>query len=523
MNARPRQQSLLLEGDSLAAVDLGSNSFHLVVARYEHGGIRVIDRLRETVRLALGLREDGSLDPERHRLALACLSQFGQRLRELDRSRVRAVATNTVRRLKTPRAFLLTAETALGHTIEVVSGREEARLIYLGVAHGIPESRGRRLVIDIGGGSTEFIIGRGVEPLETESLQMGCVATTLRFFADGKATRRRWERACSEIAVEFQQFAALYRARGWSEAVGSSGTIRALGGIGTALGYGELLSAAALDEIRDRIVAAGDFSKLKLPTLSEDRRSVIAGGALILDAAFREFDIGEMRVAETAMREGLLYDMLGRAEHRDPREASIDGLARRHAVDVQQSARVEATALALFDQVAAAWKLEAGDRERLSWSARVHEIGLSIAHSQHHVHGAYLVAHTDLSGFTRQEQQVLAFIVRAQRRGIPASELNALPARQGDHALRLAVLLRLAALLHRGRGSEALPRLRAQAAATTLKLTLPKRWLAAHPLTRTDLDTERKHLAEIDLKLVVATSEKEPTADRALGHYRSSE
>ncbi|HET9483428.1 MAG TPA: Ppx/GppA phosphatase family protein, partial [Xanthomonadales bacterium] len=473
---------------------------------YEHGGIRVIDRLRETVRLALGLSEDGALDPDRHRTALSCLSQFGQRLRELDGRRVRAVATNTVRRMKNPRAFLLTAETALGHPIEVVSGREEGRLIYLGVAHGIPESRERRLVIDIGGGSTEFIIGRGLEALETESLQMGCVATTLRFFRDGKCTRRRWERARSEIAVEFQQFAAEYRARGWSEAVGSSGTVRALGAIGAALGHGELLTAAALGEIRDRIVAAREIAKIKLPTLSEDRRAVIAGGALVLDAAFAEFGIREMRVAETAMREGLLYDMLGRAEHRDPREESIDGLAQRYAIDVAQARRVEATALALFAQLAKAWKLGDADRERLVFSARVHEIGLAIAHSQHHVHGAYVVANSDLFGFTRQEQQVLAFIVRAQRRGVPAAELAALPARQAETALKLAVLLRLAALFHRGRGGEVLPKLRAQAAGSTLKLTLPKRWLAAHPLTRTDLDTERGHLAAVDLRLLVATT-----------------
>ncbi|MFN7552338.1 MAG: exopolyphosphatase, partial [Pseudomonadota bacterium] len=204
--------SILQEGDSLAAVDLGSNSFHLVVARYEHGDLRVIDRVRETVRMALGLRPDGTLDPERHRRALSCLARFGQRLRDLPPERVRAVGTNTVRRLRNPRAFLLPAETALGHPISVVPGRAEARLIYRGVAHGLPRSRERRLVVDIGGGSTEFIIGCEFAALETESLQMGCVASTLRFFDDGKLTRKRWQRAQTEIEVELQQFAAAYRA-----------------------------------------------------------------------------------------------------------------------------------------------------------------------------------------------------------------------------------------------------------------------------------------------------------------------
>ena len=228
--------NMIKDGDSLAAVDLGSNSFHLVVARYEHGDLRVIDRLREVVRMAMGLRPDGTLEPDRHKLALACLARFGQRLRELPSGRVRAVATNTVRRLRSPRAFLLTAETALGHPIEVVSGREEARLIYLGVAHGVPASRNRRLVVDIGGGSTEFIIGQGLQAQETESLQMGCVASTLRFFADGKVTRRRWQKALTEIEMELQQFAADYRAIGWGEAIGSSGTVRALGAVSRAMG-----------------------------------------------------------------------------------------------------------------------------------------------------------------------------------------------------------------------------------------------------------------------------------------------
>ena len=496
----------LREGDTLAAVDLGSNSFHLVVARHENGVPRVIDRLRDPVRLALGLGPDGGLDPARHRRALESLAKFGQRLREVEPSRVRAVATNTVRRLRNPRAFLVTAETALGHPIEVVSGREEGRLIYLGVAHGLPKTRARRLVVDIGGGSTEFIIGRGLEALETESLQMGCVASTLRFFADGRYTQRRWERAREEIAVEFQQFAAEYRARGWSEAVGSSGTIKSIGAISAALGHGERVTASSLAEIRERILACGNVGRLKLPGLGEDRRPVLAGGALVLDAAFREFGIESMRVAETAMREGLLHDLLGRAEHRDPREASIDGLAQRHRVDAAQAARVESAALALFDQVEKPWRLGDADRERLAWSARVHEIGLAIAHSQHHVHGAYLVAHSDLFGFTRQEQQALAFIVRAQRRAIPVEELGTLPGREGSTMLRLSVLLRLAALLHRGRGSEPLPRLRAQATSAALKLTLPKQWLAAHPLTRTDLETERGYLGEAGLRLIVATS-----------------
>jgi exopolyphosphatase/guanosine-5'-triphosphate,3'-diphosphate pyrophosphatase len=497
----------LKEGDSLAAVDLGSNSFHLVVARYEHGDLRVIDRVRETVRMALGLRPDGTLEPERHRKALSCLARFGQRLRDFPPERVRAVATNTVRRLRSPRAFLLTAETALGQPISVVSGREEARLIYLGVAHGLPRSRERRLVVDIGGGSTEFIIGREFGALETESLQMGCVASTLRFFDDGKLNRKRWQKAQTEIEVELQQFAAAYRAVGWKEAIGSSGTARALGAINEALGHGDnVVTRAGLDEIRERLLDAAEIERIRLPGLSEDRRPVIAGGAVILDTVFRALGIERMRVCDTAMREGLLYDMLGRAAHTDPREASIEGLASRYGADRAQAGRVEATALMLFDQVAADWELDDDHRMWLAWCARVHEIGLTIAHSQHHVHGAYLVGQSDLFGFGHQEQQALAFVVRAQRRAIPIELLNALPERLAGPAARLAVLLRLSALLHRARTPDPLPPLALKAGEKSLRLALPRQWLDTHPLTRADLETERKHLGALNLKLQLAAA-----------------
>lgn len=495
----------LKEGDLLAAVDLGSNSFHLVVARFEHGDLRVIDRVRETVRMALGLRPDGTLEPERHRKALSCLARFGQRLREFPPERVRAVATNTVRRLRSPRAFLLTAETALGQPISVVSGREEARLIYLGVAHGLPRSRERRRVVDIGGGSTEFIIGREFEALETESLQMGCVASTLRFFDDGKLTRKRWQKAQTEIEVELQQFAAAYRAVGWKESIGSSGTARALGAVNEALGHGDnVVTRAGLDEIRERLLDAAEIERIRLPGLSEDRRPVIAGGAVILDTVFRALGIERMRVCDTAMREGLLYDMVGRAAHTDPREASIEGLASRYGADRAQAGRVEATALTLFDQVAADWELDDDHRMWLAWCARVHEIGLTIAHSQHHVHGAYLVGQSDLFGFGHQEQQALAFVVRAQRRSIPLDVLNALPGRLAVPAARLAVLLRLSALLHRARAPEPLPPLALKAGEKSLRLALPRQWLDTHPLTRADLEQERKYLGDLNLKLQVA-------------------
>jgi exopolyphosphatase / guanosine-5'-triphosphate,3'-diphosphate pyrophosphatase len=501
--------SPIRDGELLAAADLGSNSFHLVVARFEHGELRVIDRLRDSVRLAAGLRADGSLEPARRDKALACLARFGQRLRDFPAGHVRAVATNTVRRLSEPASFLGPAEQALGHPIEVVSGREEARLIYLGVAHGIPDSPERRLVIDIGGGSTEFIIGQHFEALEKESLQMGCIASTLRFFSDGKLSHKRWKQAQTEIAVEFQQFAADYRTHGWGDTIGSSGTIKAIGNVLQTAGWCDSgITRSALERMRDAMLECATIERLRLPGLSEERTSVIAGGVAILEAAFIALDLKQMRICDTAMREGLLYDMIGRAEHRDPRAASIDALAQRYAVDRAHAARVEATALSLFDQVAPNWQLGQAEHDWLSWATRIHEIGLAIAHSQHHLHGAYIVENSDLAGFTRHEQQALAAILRNHRRKPDEAVLRVLPERLRRPTTRVTALLRLAVLLQRGRAADPPPSIELQADDKLLQLKLSRAWLDEHPLTQADLDQERDYLKQFDIKLQVRDNEK---------------
>jgi exopolyphosphatase / guanosine-5'-triphosphate,3'-diphosphate pyrophosphatase len=501
------------DGDVIAAADIGSNSFHLVVARYTHGELRVIDRLRESVRLSAGLRKDGSLSRERREVAFNCLARFGQRLAGFPPTRVRAVATNAVRQLSHPQTFLLPAETALGHPIEVVSGREEARLIYQGVARGLPSSDQKRLVVDIGGGSTEFIIGRGYEALERESLQVGCIASTLRFFEDGKITPRRWKQAQTEIAVELQQFGAHYRERGWTEAIGSSGTMKAIDGIVQANGWSEQgITAESLKQLREALLAAGSSDQLNLPGLSSDRVNVIAGGVAILDAIFKTFGLTQMNVCDTAMREGLLYDMLGRALHTDSRSTSIGALGERYGVDQAQAARVADTAITLFNQVESSWNLDLRAQETLGWCAHIHEIGLAIAHSQHQAHGAYIVANSDLAGFSRQEQQQLAAILRSHRRKPDADGLRGLPPRMQPLTQQLTALLRLAVLLHRARSDDPLPELGLRAADNQITLELPPAWLDNHPLTRLDLEQERDYLKQIDIKLVVAKSTRRTVA-----------
>ncbi|HEY5970801.1 MAG TPA: exopolyphosphatase [Pseudoxanthomonas sp.] len=487
----------LQDGDQFAAVDIGSNSFHMVVARYTLGQLRVVDRLRETVRLAEGLDGKGGISSEARQRGLECLARFGQRIRDVPSLHVRALATNTVRQLSSPQNFLVPAETALGHAIEVVSGREEARLIYLGVAHAQPPKPGQlRLVIDIGGGSTEFIIGRGFEQIERESLQVGCIASTRRFFPGGKLSKKRWKDALTEIGAEFQQFAGLYRALGWQEALGSSGTHKAIGEICAAMKLTKgAITAEALPQVRDRLLMADNINDIDLPSLSSDRRPIIAGGVLVLEAAFEALGLQRLMVSKAAMREGILYDMLGRGSDNDPREASVAAMMQRYGIDENQATRVEGSAMRLFEQVAESWALDDDDARQLGWAARLHEIGLAVAHSQYHVHGAYLLENSDIAGFSRQEQQVLAALVRTHRRGVPKSAFDAIPDRLLLSARRKAALLRLAVLLHRSHDAEPIPKLELTADGDKLGLVVSKRWIEARPLLRTDLISEPEDMA----------------------------
>jgi len=496
------ERSELRDDEPLAAVDLGSNSFHMIVARFTDGGLQVIDRLRDPVRMAAGLTPDGQLTPEMRERTLTCLSRFGQRLRGIKRSRIRAVATNTVRQLRSPRAFLLTAETALGAPIEVVSGREEARLIYLGVAHGLNDPRQRQLVIDVGGGSTELIVGQGFETLETESLQMGCVATTKRFFADGRITRKRWQDVQLQLPIEFAPIVTAYKARGWKRVIGSSGTIKAISSILHAFGGREReIERAGLIDLIDRLIEIGMISKVRLPGLSEDRRPVFLGGVAALWACFEALDLETLRVSDYAMREGLLYDTLGRFHQQDPRVRSIRALAKRYSVDQSQALRVQHTALKLFDQIGDAWRLSEEARETLLYATLVHEVGLAISHTQHHKHGAYIIENSDLPGFSKQEQEAVAVLVRGHRRSIPDNNFAEISPRELDSLKRTLALFRLAAVLHRSRSEEPLPALSLEVAGRELRVSFPRGWLTQHPLTWADLRQEKGFLEAIDIRL----------------------
>src|SRR5580693_6623255 len=452
--------------DVLAAVDLGSNSFHMVVARYSHGQLTIIDRLREMVRLAAGVAENGRIDKDVAARALACLQSFGQRLRDMHADSVRVVGTNALRLAHKKQAFLERAREALGHPIEIIAGMEEARLIYSGVAHTMPNEAGKRLVVDIGGGSTELIIGQELTPLELESLQMGCVSLSERFFHDGKISARRFERARLAARLELEPVQAAFRRRGWAHSITPAGINRAI----------------------EYCVDAGHVRELALEPITEDRRPVFPGGLAILAEVFSVLGVKDMRIADGAMREGLLYDMLGRFRHEDARDRTVRGMQQRYHVDASQAERVEATLLKFLGQTRGTWRLgEPLAEKSLKWASRLHEIGLDVSHSGYHRHGAYLLENADMPGFAREEQQLLARLVGSHRRKLTVQGLEDLIPPWDRLALHLIVLLRLAVLLHRGRSAAPLPNIELTARRGTLELRFPPRWLKEHPLTVAEL------------------------------------
>ncbi len=498
--------------DVLAAVDLGSNSFHMLLARLHHGQLIVIDRLREMVRLAAGLDERSRLDPVSRDAALACLGRFGQRLREVSADRVRVVGTNTLRKARKSRSFIADCEQALGHPVEIIPGREEARLVYLGVAHTMPAEPGTRLVVDIGGGSTELILGTGLKPLKLESLFMGCVGITQAYFPDGKLTRKRFERARTAAQLELRPVRAFFTERGWDRAVGSSGTIRAAANIARLLGLSESgITPQAAEAIIERMLTAGRVSRLDLPGLSEERAPVFAGGMSVLVEVLSMLGVEHMEASDGALREGLLYDMLGRLQHEDARELSVRAMAARYHVDLSQATRGAATAGQFYGQVRTALALEdSRDRKLLGWAARLHEVGLDISHTKYHRHGAYLLEHADMPGFPRNEQRLLAALVGNHRRKLDPEATERLPESWRRIARRLIVLLRLAVLLHRSRAQEPLPDIVLEVADGTLVMRVPEDWLAANPLTLADLRLEVEYLAAAGISLRVQSGDETP-------------
>ena len=496
--------------ESLAAIDLGSNSFHMVVARIVEGELRIQEALSEKVQLGAGLDADNRISEESRVRALDCLARFSQRLAGVPDEGVRVVGTNALRMARNARAFLAEAEAVLGHDIEIVAGREEARLIYLGVSHSSPANDSRRLVIDIGGGSTELIIGENFEAVETESLHMGCVSYSGRYFADGKITEKQLHAAITAARQEVLTIERNYRRMGWDTVLGASGTIKAIAQVCQANGWSEgQVTAEGLAKIRKRMLRAGSIGELAFKGLRDDRRGIFPAGVAVLSAIFEQLDISEVTLSSGALREGLLYDLLGRLGEEDVRERSIETLMKRHHVDQSQAARVCDSAMQFHAAVAPGWLLDdEQSADFLRWAALLHEVGLAVSHSQFHKHGAYLVENSDLPGFSRQEQQQLALLVRAHRRKLPVALFAELPEQLGRDLTRLALLLRLAVRIHHSRSDDPVPAMDLQVSEETLSLFFPGGWLDEHPLTLADLQQEQDCFAMAGYELVIGHSGK---------------
>lgn len=487
-----------------AALDLGSNSFHVLLARFDGQRLVVLDRYKDMVRLASGLQADGSLSAEAMARGFEALERIAERIRPLPKSHVRVVGTNTLRTAKNRDVFLAQAEAILGVAINIVSGMEEARLIYLGVAKDFTPENKTRLVVDIGGGSTELVLGRN-RPLQLESVYMGCVGFSREFFGEGKLNRAAYEKALLAARNAVQSLVSRFGAGNWDEAVGSSGTIRSIERVLDGMGFNQnhTVTIDGLRRLADEVIAAKHSEVLALPGLDSERAPVFAGGLAVLHGLFIELKIAAMHVSTYALREGIIYDLAGRLHQRDRRVETIERMMEQYRVDRSHARNVGRLAARLLAQVDAHVEDDAAQTENLlQWAIDLHEIGLSIAHSGYHKHGAYIIAHSDMPGFSRQEQQQLSFLVLNHRR-----KLKPEPETYGfTPNWRLVAVLRLACLLLRRREPALVPAdLSITFSGLRCRLRLPTEWLAQHPLTREDLAQEKQLLAAVDVDLVLAT------------------
>jgi len=491
--------------NSFAAIDLGSNSFHMVVAESEGGSIRIIDGLRVPVRLAAGLDSEKRLNKQTRATALDALGQFAERLRGVPKKQVRVVGTNTLRRARESDQFMHEAQAILGKRIEIISGLEEARLIFSAVSHTAPDAETKRLVLDIGGGSTEMIIGQGYKPELLESINIGCVSYTTAFFKDKdeKISAGDIKKASLEAQLELNPVAKHYTELGWSEVTGCSGSIKAVARMLEELEItdGEI-TKSGLRSLIAAIDKAGSAEKLNLNCISSDRTAVICGGIAILHAIMKTLKIKSMQASTVALREGLIFDMVGKAEHIDIQSQTLANMATRYSVKTQQATRVENAVKHFFEQVKDVWELdEENDLNALTWAAQLHELGKAVAHTQYHKHGAYLIQNSDMLGFSMADQKLLGMLIRFHRRKIDMEAFDNLQKSERERVVRLLSLLRLAVLIHRGRQTVDLDQFKLKVKENQLIVQTSKQWLEENPLTSAELAAEADRLLLVDVKL----------------------
>lgn len=482
----------------LAAVDLGSNSFRLSVGRIEERNgeahVFAIDRLKETVRLAAGLDDNKILSDEAIQRAVGVLKRFSERIQDFHPSQVRAIATNTFRVAKNREILLQKAEEALGFPIQVVSGPEEARLVFSGVAHELPISDKNRLVIDIGGGSTEFIIGKGYQAVLVKSLLVGCVSFTKLYFPGGSVTAEAFKKAEINARNQIQVLSKSYRKLGWAEAFGSSGSAKAIVAVLQASGFSERgITLEGMEKLKKVLIKTGSANSPLLLDLKDDRIEVLPAGLAIMMAAFKELKIQQMNQGEGALRVGVLYDMLGRKTDSDIRAGTVAQYMHRYRVDTRQAARVRLLAEALYGPALTLSKKEQEEwphdlRLLLSWACDLHEVGLSISQSSYHRHSSYVLQYADMPGFSKDEQTILSRLNLLSQGKLSKADINAL----ADEEWQAILCMRLAIMLLRNRQAIHLENLALEIKDKHICLSVSKRWLANHPLTEFSLNNEKQ-------------------------------
>lgn len=488
-----------LKQNIYAAIDLGSNSFHIIIAREVHGVIQVINKHKEMIRLRSGLDKKGNLSPEAFTSAIACLERFGQLIKDIPCRQVRAVGTNTLRNAHNSHQFLKSAKKALGHEVEIISGQEEARLIYLGVSHSLPDNEEQRLVVDIGGGSTEYIIGKHFSNDHLTSTEMGCVSISQLFFAKNKVNETSLDNAITHCHQILHPHYQKLKKLGWDTAIGASGSIKAIANILEENQWSQKgITLKGMQSLSTKLIAAGSVEKANIKGLKEERVPVLLGGLAILMASFKVLKIEIMQISANALREGLIFDTLGRLHSKDAREASITSIQQWMKIDTQQANYVAETALRLYDQVNSAWKLHNPDysyRKFLNWAAQVHEIGIALSYKRYRHHSAYIIENADLAGFSLQEKQILATMTLNHRGKFIKDSFTIFPQEHEEQLSYLTLILRLAVRIHRGRENENLAPLIYIKEKYNIHLTFRENWLDNHPLTKLDLDIEAAHLA----------------------------
>ncbi|MFQ2414411.1 exopolyphosphatase [Aeromonas caviae] len=486
-----------MDNSLYAAVDLGSNSFHMVIARLTEGRMQIIDRIKERVRLAEGMDEQRRMSPEAMARGLDCLALFAERLTNIKPDQIRIAGTYTLRRASNARDFVREAAKVLNHPIEIISGQEEARLIYQGVAH-TQHIEGQVLVVDIGGGSTELIIGEGFEHKALTSRKMGCVSFTQSFFGNGKLGEKAFNAAVLEAQHQLAPIINQYRKLGWQSCLGSSGSIRTVRDVLQGEEWTDgAITLAGLERLKEEMLKHKRVDQLKLAGLTEERQGVFAAAVAILLGLFTSLPIERMEYSDGALREGLLYEFEERLQHHDIRERTALALSTHYRIDKRQATRVESSVLSLFDALSDPWEMpEEPYRAILGWAARLHEIGLAINYSGIHKHSAYILQNTDLPGFNQDDQALLAALVRFHRKGLKLSELPALPNHDEQTVLRCIRILRLAVAAHHRRQDNLLPEWNVQAAGDQLVVTLPLDWCDENKLLMQNLEKEHRYCHE---------------------------